>query len=549
MIISRIHSLYERLGLKFFPSSSINLRVLVHLGRYKEVVDSYEKGSIDIDQNSGTVGYCYYQLSNFKEAIIHLQKALQTSPTYYSRLFLAISLRALNRDAEAIDQLLQCLKLHPKHNSETLNHLLLWTAQITDKNISKKIFTKIDTAIENSNLSNLDFAKLLFYQKRDNEISPQMIEGLKLCRFYDAKHLTSSGNGQYLPLGIPEKLRFIYLNENRDDVWVNVNPPYVAEIYEATVIHNSSLILVQEEKILSDLLANKDYGKFVSMQYDSNVIAHRDDALLIKRPTPDTEIAEGIMLSGLASSAYGHWFAEFLPKLRFLEKHPNFSRFPIIVDEGMPQSHYDFLSILASNPIYRLAKGSSLKVRNLLVANTDFFFPTELVRNHSVPPEHQSSLTVGALEYIGVKITKHFGAPKNPKDRIFLSRRNCQWRKLENEKQIIDMLQEFNFKTVYIEDFSFKDQVKIFQNSEFIVAPNGSSLNNLIFSSPKVKLLMLGQKNLFNWGGWFGSFKELGYSITYLAGDPLGDKKAKHSSYIVSASTVRTKVIEMLNSQ
>ena len=56
-------------------------------------------------------------------------------------------------------------------------------------------------------------------------------------------------------------------------------------------------------------------------------------------------------MGGFASSAYGHWFAEFIPKLRFLEQHPRFSELPIIVDEGMPQSHYDFLSLLVPNAL------------------------------------------------------------------------------------------------------------------------------------------------------------------------------------------------------
>ena len=68
-----------------------------------------------------------------------------------------------------------------------------------------------------------------------------------------------------------------------------------------------------------------------------------------------------------------------------------------------------------------------------------------------------------------------------------------------DEDLIIAMLQTFGFRTVYIEDFSFEEQVRIFQNAAFIVAPNGSSLSNLIFSNPDVKVLMLGQKNLFNW--------------------------------------------------
>jgi capsular polysaccharide biosynthesis protein len=313
-------------------------------------------------------------------------------------------------------------------------------------------------------------------------------------------------------------------------------------------MHNSSLVIVGENKILADVLAHADYGRFVDMAYDTNVLARRNDALLIKQPKPEAEIPEGIMLDGLVSSEYGHWFAEFLPKLRFLEKHPRFSQLPIIVDEGMPQAHYDFLSVIASNPVRRIAKGGSLKVKNLLVAPTDLFFPTELVRNHAVPPERQSGLTIGALKYINGKITARFGAHPNPTTRIYLSRQNSRWRRLINEKEIIEILGKLGFKAVCPETLSFEEQVKVFREAAYIVAPNGSALNNLAFSSPKVKVLMLGQKNLFNWGAWFGAFMELGYSISYLAGDAVGDENFKHADYHIPVSVMQAKVLEMLNS-
>jgi len=59
--------------------------------------------------------------------------------------------------------------------------------------------------------------------------------------------------------------------------------------------------------------------------------------------------------------------------------------------------------------------------------------------------------------------------------------------------------------------------------------------------------LILGQTNLFNWGGWFGSFFELGYSFHYLSGDSVGDKTQKHADYSIPASKVRDKVTEMLD--
>ena len=86
------------------------------------------------------------------------------------------------------------------------------------------------------------------------------------------------------------------------------------------------------------------------------------------------------------------------------------------------------------------------------------------------------------------------------------------------------------------------------QNAKFIVASNGSALNNLIFSNPsETKTIMIGQKNLFNWGGWFGSFKELGYDIEYLGGEVIGSERDKHRDYFVTPSALIKKVKSTLS--
>ena len=535
-----IQSLYLRLKRR-------KLTRLARAGCYKEAINAYKKwGIAGTDFAADIVGYCHYELSNFEAAIIHLKNRLEIYPNdYNSRLFLARSFKALDKKNEAIDQLMKCLELHTEQSSRILDYLLPLAAQINDEIIYRNTFSNIEKAVEKQNLSNVNLAKILFYQRSDSEITHGMLEGMQLGRFYGAKQITETGCGNYISLGQPEKLRFVRI-EDGSDIWVDTCLPYVAEIPDATVMSGSSLILVGD-KILSDHLAHKQYGHYVDMQYDSNVLARRNDALLIKKPVSENKIEEGIMLCGLVSDAYGHWFAEFLPKLRFFEKHPRFSQLPIIVDDEMPQSHYDFLIALVSNPIYRLHKGSSLKVRNLLIAPTDTFFPVDLLSGHSVPFEEQSSLTIGALKYIGAKIADRFATNVNPTARIFLSRRHSTWRRLSNEQEIIALLREFNFEVVFSEDFSFEEQVKIFKNAAFIVAPNGSALNNLIFSNPNVKVLMFGQKNLFNWGGWFGSFMELGYRIPYLGGAAIGNEKAKHSDYTIHASLVRQIVTEMLD--
>ena len=48
-------------------------------------------------------------------------------------------------------------------------------------------------------------------------------------------------------------------------------------------------------------------------------------------------------------------------------------------------------------------------------------------------------------------------------------------------------------------------------------------------------------------GGWFGSFRELGYHIEYLAGDAIGNEKNKHQDYEVFPSILINRVKEILD--
>lgn len=521
------------------------IRKLSSQGSFRDVVEAYEAGQIkDNPVVYDTVGYCYYQLANYPKAVFFLERA---GENYYSKFFLALSLRSLNRNLEAIQQLMSCLRIYKNNSDEILNHLLPMVCELSDEQTQQKYFQDMSHLLQGSPGGEMYRHKISFFQKNDENIIADSSSQVEVRYLVNSKTLASRNLCNYVPLGTQEKLRFVNMS-NKTETLVELPEPYIAEVPSSLVVSGSSLVFLDQNLALSDLLCNTAYGKMVDTSYDKVLLGRRNDAVLIKKYQPDATIPEGIMLCGLASAAYGHWFAEFIPKLRFFESHPQFSQLPIIIDAGMPKSHYDFLSAMVDNPVHILPKGTSLKVEKLLIAPTDVFFPTELKRDHQVPPEHQGSLTIGALKYIDKKARAYFGNPVPNGSRIFLSRRNSTWRRLINEKEIMDHLGKLNFEVVYCEDLSFAEQVSVFQKASCIVAPNGSALNNLIFSHPKIKILLLGQKNLFNWGGWFGSFMELGYDPQYLAGDAVGRKEEKHSDYVISLSVLNEKLKEMLDS-
>ena len=90
--------------------------------------------------------------------------------------------------------------------------------------------------------------------------------------------------------------------------------------------------------------------------------------------------------------------------------------------------------------------------------------------------------------------------------------------------------------------------MRTFGEAEFIVAPNGSALNSLIFAATDVKTLILGQQNSFNWGGWLGPMLDLGFEPQFMEGEATESTSFKHSDYVVPADRVRAKVLAMLGS-
>ena len=355
------------------------------------------------------------------------------------------------------------------------------------------------------------------------------------------------GHGDWRPLGDPEIIRLACFGPDGSpapDRTTTSYAPYVAELAEATVVSGSSLIHIGSSTVLSDLLAEWELAKYVCLRGDPTVMALREGGVLVRRVVPTARLAEGINLSGMFSGHYGHWFAEYLPRLRHFSRHPRFAEVPIIVDEGMPPSHYEFLRALAPNPQHILPRGSALKVGRLWVAPTINFFPPSLLAGHALPPDRQAAWSVGALRFFAERLRPSQTEPGSR--RIFLSRRNSSWRRLANEAEVIAALAPLGFEVVYLEEMGFADQLSTFASAGFIIAPNGSALNNLVFTSPRTKVVVFGQHHFHNWGGWLGPYQDLGYSPVFLTGTPLQSAGEKHADYVISVEEALSTVHGLL---
>jgi hypothetical protein len=505
------------------------------------------------------LGYASFQLGRLPEAENHLKSALALGPSdYYANLFFARTLERRGRLREALGHYTTCCQADAPGVAEPFEAGMNVGSGLRDTDEGVAFALRYEQLRREGHIPDPLAARFLFLWHRDADLTALLSHAdgpeeqrASIRYIHSVEDWASRCTGTYLRLGDPETIRIVRPSEdyfrNPQVTEVTAARPYVAVVEDATIIGNSSLVHVGDSGVLSDVLAEPTYGPQVSMAYDKTVLAQRPDALLLAATGTPEFLQEGVMLSGLASNAFGHWFAEFLPKLRHFVRHPKFASLPLIVDAGMPRSHFDFLAALVPNRLHRIETGRALMVRQLYLAPTTTFFPVELVPDHTVPADHQASWTAEAMRFIKERVDDGKMLTGHPSRRIFLSRKKSTWRLLRNEGEVIEALRPLGFETVFMEELDFAQQVQTFREAEFIVAPNGSALNGLIFAAPKVKALILQQQNSFNWGGWLGPILDLGFHPEFLDGEALAGTDFKHSDYVVSTPKVLARVWDMLS--
>ncbi len=79
-------------------------------------------------------------------------------------------------------------------------------------------------------------------------------------------------------------------------------------------------------------------------------------------------------------------------------------------------------------------------------------------------------------------------------ERIYISRNRPDKevpRRVNNEKELVAMLAKYGFKTVYMENFSFLEQISIASFARFIVASHGAGITNCMFAKKPTHLFEL----------------------------------------------------------
>ena len=91
-------------------------------------------------------------------------------------------------------------------------------------------------------------------------------------------------------------------------------------------------------------------------------------------------------------------------------------------------------------------------------------------------------------------LNKVFKKNHKNKNKIYLTRKNANYRKIINESDLIDEFKSKNFQIIDLETLSIDKQIDVFSSAETIVSPTSSSLANIVFCNEGTKVFEIKPK-------------------------------------------------------
>lgn len=289
-----------------------------------------------------------------------------------------------------------------------------------------------------------------------------------------------------------EKVKYIAKPSFNEAASFKVSKINDAHIYNGFLVHKNQVVYEHDEfGSMSDQgFPSMGYTKFKNQTF--MYLPH-----FIQRTIP-----KGIFIG--SSTNWCHFLTQQILRLTALTDNELLSG-PVILRDGTPPQMIELVRILSdSDPVIALPN-SDILVHSLLT-----------VQDSGFNDAYAYAQKKDALLSLKRKIFYKSGLSPSSDSalKIWLPRRNSQYRKLFNRLEIQVELERRGFLTVYPEELNLLEQIKLFAAAKIIVAEAGSALTNAIFAPAKCTYITLAEK-FGDFAQWKDYFIGLGAKETY----------------------------------
>ncbi len=254
---------------------------------------------------------------------------------------------------------------------------------------------------------------------------------------------------------------------------------YTDRVHNTAVIHDNFLI-----QDASFQIKNKTFLQ------NENIVLKIGTPRFLKK-------IRGKVLSLLAGGGsnlnYWHWLFDVLPRIELFNQLfkveeldyllvPNYS-------EGFQKETLRILNFTEERIL------SSLNYRHITSEELYVTQHPYLIKDID---KDELNFPIWIIKWLRLKFLKQSGlSKKNLPRKIYIDRADSRYktRKIINDNEVKNFLQTKGFSSLKLGDYSFLDQVEMFNKAENIVGLHGGGFANIIFCNPNTKILELRTAN------------------------------------------------------
>lgn len=194
---------------------------------------------------------------------------------------------------------------------------------------------------------------------------------------------------------------------------------------------------------------------------------------------------EFVSLLGPWSNGFWHWMMEFLDKVIMAEAAGFTGQY--IVLQGQSKFILNSLEMLGVKQERILSYDI-----NKTVLITRLFVPERVVASCD-------EKYLFLLNRLRTKLLNGISIQNNNLKRIYISRKNAKnGRRIVNETELLEILKEYNFEAVIMEQKSLKDQIELMANSDWLIGGSGAGIVHCLFMPESSYLIELFSPDYIN---------------------------------------------------
>lgn len=309
--------------------------------------------------------------------------------------------------------------------------------------------------------------------------------------------------------------------------------PFVCEVLNAQLVGPTAIAFDEDGNIIHETTMTQ----FKELEIERGIPARALIQKLLSKST-DIELDTACSLVFAWNKNYHHWLVDYLTRIEGLEYYQEQTGIKptLIIESNLTPLQIESLKLLGYNPDNCVRwNRSKVKVKRLVIPS--------FRRNEMFVPR-QSCLWLRQRMLSNLSAATSATLSLSPK--IFISRRKALCRRVLNEDEVREALIPLGFVSYTLEEMSFSDQVRLFAQSEVIVAPHGAGLTNIIFSQNPIIIELFGSQ-IYNCIDFFLLSQILGYRYGFLRGEsPPKDRRGQDSDMKVNIPELVSLIYKVL---